>query len=136
MEHTERCTAAFAAYEEWKMAHPHVCLKCHGFGGKYYPGWFNPAIGGEPPSFDECSACIGAGLCPVCGKQVCDPEDDETWNLIWDDMMDDKPLPCGCNPSESMGEPECYCWLEDDYKYDHLDEGPPMEDDLYDMEED
>ena len=70
LTHSEECQKIAAKdktrQDAWVAAHPGMCRDCAGQGafGQGGFGSFGPA------DFQECSACVEKGLCPMCSKAL------------------------------------------------------------------
>ncbi len=106
--HTPECLVAYrkwqAEYTAFTDKYPGLCGDCGGQGGKHWGGTY-----WEPPSFDECDACVCQGKCARCGEEGLNPdgEDDPCTFCGWN---------WGKNPDDIAPYWECWgCLPEPDY---------------------
>mgnify|MGYP000031140360 CR=1 FL=1 len=101
--HSEECQKRAAEdkkrQDAWFDAHPGMCRNCAGQGGF---GSFGPA------DFQECSACVEKGLCPMCGKAL--PSTGEAHcSKACEEESERAPRPYDCDGYMCNGPPE-YPW--------------------------
>jgi hypothetical protein len=121
--HSYACQAAAEAHQRAVAEHaakfPNACARCHGQGGKAFPGTRE-----EPPDYEECEECLGQCRCPGCGAA-------EPIFKAW--AEGDGPFAggtcqptlrcpaCGWTHDGSGAVPEgdgCICWQDDTYDAD------------------